>query len=62
MPTLLEEVARTRDDRAHSDQAFRAALVAAREMYSWGEIAKVAGLSRGGVIHLVNSAKEAKAA
>lgn len=61
MPTLLEEVARTRDLRDESDRAFRDALTAAKEFHSWGELAKVAGMSRGGVIHLVTSARREEA-
>lgn len=56
MPTLLEEVARLAKERKERDEEFRAALVAAREFHSWGEIANFAGMSRGGVIHLVEKA------
>ncbi len=55
MATLLESVAKTAQKRAAADEAFRAALVAAKEVHSWAEIANAAGMSRGGVIHLTQN-------
>lgn len=57
MATLLEAVAITAQKRAEADDEFRAALVAAKEVHSWAEIANAAGMSRGGVIHLTKGEK-----
>ena len=53
MATLLERVASARRKRDHAEHEFRTALAAARAMYSWGELARVAGLTRNGVKYLV---------
>ena len=60
MATLLENVARTRDQRRKSETAFRAALHAAKPSYSWAELGKVAGLSPMGVKHLVQAYETTK--
>ena len=60
MATLLEKVAKTRDELARAQAAFRAALVAAKEVHSWPEIAAVAGLKRSGVRWHVKQARKEK--
>ena len=54
MATLLEHVAASRRHRDYAEHLFRHALTAARVGgYSWGELARVAGLSKNGVKYLV---------
>jgi hypothetical protein len=55
MPTLLEKVATAASERRKSSDELKSAIVAAKEVHSWGEIAKAAEMSRGGVIHLAQS-------
>ncbi len=63
MPSLLEQLARARDQRARSEAEFRAALIQARERHSWTELAAVAGLSRSACRYFVldlNAARKEK--
>ena len=61
MSTLMEAVARARDARREAEEAFRNALVRAREAgASWGELAVVAELSRSGVAWLCGADKRSK--
>lgn len=50
--TLLEAVARARDQRHLAERDFRDALRRAHRSHSWGEIAAVAGLHRSHVRYL----------
>ena len=53
MPSLLEQVARARDNRRDADQTFRAVLVQARNSgHTWAELANIAGLTISGVRYL----------
>ena len=54
MSALLEAVAKARDQRAASEEAFRAALRRAKRTHSWAELAGVAHLSLSGVRWLVH--------
>ena len=60
MPTLLELVARRKRDRDKADAELRAAIVHAKHVHSWADIAAAAGMSRGGVIHLAKNEKGEK--
>lgn len=53
MATLLERVAKAVKRRADAELELRAALVAAKPTHSWRELAKVTGLTRSGVVYLV---------
>jgi hypothetical protein len=55
MPTLLELVATAASERRKSSAALKDAITKAKAVHSWGEIAKAADMSRGGVIHLAQS-------
>jgi biotin operon repressor len=57
MPTLLEQVAKTKRDRDRSEIEFRAAMVAAKEFHSWAEIASATGMTRAGCQHVIRSTK-----
>jgi biotin operon repressor len=56
----LEAVAQTAERRQHSETEFRAALARAAEHHSLQQIANAAGMSKSGVVHLVNQQKETK--
>lgn len=59
MSATLEAVARARDARLTSEEAFRAKLAKAHARgHSWAEIGEVAGLSPSGVRYLVEELNE----
>ncbi len=58
MSVYLEAVAQTAERRANSEAAFRAALARAAQHHSLSQVAIAAGMSKSGVVHLVNAEKE----
>lgn len=53
MSDLLARVQHAAQRRTRSQQAFVAAVVRAREVHSWSELARAAGLSPSGVRKIV---------
>ncbi len=58
MSVYLEAVAQASERRQDSEAAFRTALARAADHHSLQQIATAAGMSKSGVVHLVNQAKE----
>lgn len=56
--TLLERLIRAARARAGADQDFRAAIVAAKEVHSWSELADATGMSQGALRHYVREAQK----